>query len=163
MLIFFKITKLQSSSNANGRSLTDSIIDHLRDIPMESQTTDITHFAVVFHHNAAMKALKTLRSTTNYMYLDVIMKNNGKVCDVCSLACRMKVLNGCPTNLKMDFCYVIPFTLQTRGPPLSPSHASVVPFSVLAQTMFSVMWKGHILLHCWGLSIPTLAPFNIFG
>ena len=58
---------------------------------MDSQTTDITHFAVVFHYDVTIKALEILRSTANY---DVIMKNNGKVRDVRSLACKIKVLNG---------------------------------------------------------------------
>ena len=30
----------------------DLPIDHFRDIPMDSQTMDITHFAVVFHYDA---------------------------------------------------------------------------------------------------------------
>ena len=38
-------------------------IDHFRDIPMDCQTTDITHFAVVFHYDLTIKALETLRST----------------------------------------------------------------------------------------------------
>ena len=34
---------------------------------MESQTMDITHFAVVFHYDVKTKALETLRSTANYL------------------------------------------------------------------------------------------------
>ena len=37
------------------------------------------------------------------------MKNNGKVRDVRSLTCKIKVLNGsCPGNLKMDYSGLIP-------------------------------------------------------
>ena len=36
-----------------------SSIDHFRDIPMDSQTMDITHFAVVFCYDATIKALET--------------------------------------------------------------------------------------------------------
>ena len=32
-------------------------IDHFRDIPMDSQTTDIKHFAVVFQFDVTIKAL----------------------------------------------------------------------------------------------------------
>ena len=68
------------------------LIDHFRYIPMDSQTTDITHFAVVFAYDVTIKALDTLRSTA-YNY-DVIMKINCKVRDVRSLACKIKVLGG---------------------------------------------------------------------
>ena len=34
---------------------------------MNSQAMDITHFAVVFHYYATIKALETLRSTANYL------------------------------------------------------------------------------------------------
>ena len=44
---------------------TPITIDHFRDIAMDSQTTDITHFAVVFHYDVTTKALETLRSTAN--------------------------------------------------------------------------------------------------
>ena len=64
-------------------------IDHFWDIPMDSQTTDIKHFAVVFHYDVTTKALETQLIT-----YDVIMKNNSKVCDVHSLVCKIKVLNG---------------------------------------------------------------------
>ena len=42
-------------------------IDHFRDIPRDSQTTDITLFAVVFHYDVTIKTLETLRSTANYL------------------------------------------------------------------------------------------------
>ena len=67
-------------------------IDLFRDLPTDSQTTDITHFAVVFNYDVTIEALEILRSTTNAY--DVKMKNNGKVRDVRSLACKIKVLNG---------------------------------------------------------------------
>ena len=41
-------------------------IDHFRDIPMDSQTTDIMHFAVVFRYDVIIKALVALRSTAIY-------------------------------------------------------------------------------------------------
>ena len=44
------------------------LIDHFRDIPMDSQTTEITHFAVVFHYDVTIKALETLRSTANNLW-----------------------------------------------------------------------------------------------
>ena len=44
-------------------------IDYFRDIPMGSQTTDIMHFAVVFHYDVTTKALETLQSTANYLWL----------------------------------------------------------------------------------------------
>ena len=40
-------------------------IDYFQDIPMDCQTTDITHFAVVFHYDVTIEALETLRSTAN--------------------------------------------------------------------------------------------------
>ena len=40
-------------------------IDHFRDIQIDSQTTDITHFAVVFHYDVTIKVLEPLRRTTN--------------------------------------------------------------------------------------------------
>ena len=47
-------------------------IDHFRDIPMDSQTTDITHFAVDFRYDVTVKALETYEAQlTTY---DVIMK-----------------------------------------------------------------------------------------
>ena len=49
-------------------------IDYFRDVPTDSQTTDITHFAFVFHYDITIKALETLWSTANITY-DVIMKN----------------------------------------------------------------------------------------
>ena len=70
----------------------DSQIDHFRDLPTDSQTTDITHFAVVFNYDITIKALEILRSTAKCLWC--IMKNNVKVCDVRSLACKIKVLNG---------------------------------------------------------------------
>ena len=42
-------------------------IDYFRDIPMDSQTTDITHFAIVFHYDVTTKELETLRSTANFL------------------------------------------------------------------------------------------------
>ena len=42
-------------------------INHFQDISMDSQTTDITHFAVVFHYEVSIKTLETLRSTANYL------------------------------------------------------------------------------------------------
>ena len=38
-------------------------IDHFRDLPTDSQTTDITHFAVVFNYDVTIAALEILRST----------------------------------------------------------------------------------------------------
>ena len=43
------------------------LIDQFRDIPMDSQTTDITHFAVVFRYDVTIKALETIRSTSIYL------------------------------------------------------------------------------------------------
>ena len=40
-------------------------IDYFRDISMDCQTTDITHFAVVFHYDVTTEALETIRSTAN--------------------------------------------------------------------------------------------------
>ena len=45
----------------------DYVIDHFRDFPMDSQTTDITHLAVVFPYDVTIKALEILRSTANYI------------------------------------------------------------------------------------------------
>ena len=61
-------------------------------IPMDSQTTDITQFAVDFRYDVTIKALETLQ--TQLITVDVIMKSNSKVHDVHSLACKIKVLNG---------------------------------------------------------------------
>ena len=60
--------------------------DNFRDIPMDSQTTDITHFAVVFHYDITIKALETLRNTANYSWRH--SEKNGKVR---SLTCKIKV------------------------------------------------------------------------
>ena len=60
-------------------------IDHFRDTATDSQTTDITNFAVVFHYDVTIKALERLQSSAYYLWRDNIMKNNGKVRDVCSL------------------------------------------------------------------------------
>ena len=43
------------------------LIDYFQDIPVDSQTRDITHFAVVFHYDVTTKALETLRSTAIYL------------------------------------------------------------------------------------------------
>ena len=59
---------------------------------MDSQTTDITHFAVVFRYDVTVNALDILRSTANYLWRHD--ENNGKVHDVRSLVCKFKVLNG---------------------------------------------------------------------
>ena len=68
-------------------------IDHFWDIPVDSQTTDITHVAVVFIMMSQLKHWKHYEAQL-FTY-DIIMKNNGKVCDVPSLVCKIKVLNGC--------------------------------------------------------------------
>ena len=78
-----------------------NVIDHFRDIPLESQTTDITHFAVVFHYDVTIKALETLRSKITY---DVIMKNNGKLRDVRSLTVMSRELeNGLLISFSCNF------------------------------------------------------------
>ena len=59
---------------------------------MGSQTTDITHFAVVFYYDVTLKHWKHYEA--QLITYDVIMKNNGKVRDVRSLACKIKVLNS---------------------------------------------------------------------
>ena len=38
-------------------------IYHFRDLPTDSQTTDIAHFAVVFNYDVTIEALEILRST----------------------------------------------------------------------------------------------------
>ena len=60
---------------------------------MDSQTTDITRFAVVFQYDVTVKTLVTLQALL--ITYDVIMKNKGKLCDVRSLACKITVLNDC--------------------------------------------------------------------
>ena len=47
----------------SARTMEYILIDDFRDIPMDSQTTDITHFAVVFHYDVTIKTLEILRST----------------------------------------------------------------------------------------------------
>ena len=56
------------------------------------------------------------------MLYDIIMKNNGKVRDVCSLACKIKVLNGCVPGTwkwtirdKPKHVYNLPFTMDPLG------------------------------------------------
>ena len=68
--------------------LTLTSIDHFQDIPMESQTTDITHFAVVFHYDVTIKAMETLQSTANYSY-DVIVNSEKTAKCVMSLVWRV--------------------------------------------------------------------------
>ena len=46
---------------------TQIMMDHFRDIQMDSQTTDITHFAVVSHYDVTIKALETFRNTAYYL------------------------------------------------------------------------------------------------
>ena len=68
-------------------------IGHFQDIPMDSQTTDITHFSGFFFiMTSQLKQWKHCEA--QLMTYDVIMKNNGKVRDVRSLACKIKVLNA---------------------------------------------------------------------
>ena len=50
-------------------------IDHFRVIPIDSRTTDITHFADIFHHDVIANALKTLQNTMNHLW-----RNNSNVC-----------------------------------------------------------------------------------
>ena len=52
---------------------------------------DFTHFAIVFHYDVTIKALDYYKA--RLITYDVIMKNNGKMRDVRSLACKIKVLN----------------------------------------------------------------------
>ena len=52
-----------SVSNKRGLghiSYSVSVIDFFQDIPMDSQTTEISHFAVVFHYDVKTEALETL-------------------------------------------------------------------------------------------------------
>ena len=97
-------------------------IDHFRDLQTDSQTTDITHFAVVFHYDVTIESLEILRSTAKKKVnaYDVIMKNNGKVLDVRSLACQIKVLNGRVTGtwkwtIKDNLCYTVKHALMLVG------------------------------------------------
>ena len=43
------------------------VIDHFGDIPMHSQTTDITHFTIVFHYGVTIKAVETLQNTATLL------------------------------------------------------------------------------------------------
>ena len=65
MMQFF--SSVNSASNNEIISSGKWTIDYFRDIPMDSQTTDITHFVVVFHYDITIKGLETLRSTANYL------------------------------------------------------------------------------------------------
>ena len=58
---------------------------------MESQTTDITLFAVAFHYDGTIKALETLWNTAYDLWRQ--NENNDIVCEVHSLAFKIKVLN----------------------------------------------------------------------
>ena len=54
-------------------------IDHFRDIPVDSQTTDILHSVFFFHYDVTIKALKMLQSTA--IIYDVIMtKRQSALC-----------------------------------------------------------------------------------
>ena len=44
------------------------LIDHFRDLTTDSQTTDITHFAVVFKCDVTMEALEILWSTAKCLW-----------------------------------------------------------------------------------------------
>ena len=69
------------------------LIDHFRDLPTDSQTTDISRTLPLFLiMTSRLKHWKHYEALLNAY--DVIMKNNGKVHDVRSLACKIKVLNG---------------------------------------------------------------------
>ena len=68
------------------------IKDHFRDIPMDSQTTDIITLLLFLIMASRLKHWKYYEALLNAY--DLIMKNNGKMCDIRSLACKIKVLNG---------------------------------------------------------------------
>ena len=61
------ITIAGSGFTTTASDVSVKVIDHFRVIRMDSQTTDITHFAVVFHYDVTIKALETLQSTANYL------------------------------------------------------------------------------------------------
>ena len=60
---------------------------------MNSQTTDITHFAGIFHKDVTIKALDTLQGTDIIAY-NVTSQKFDNLLGVRSLACKIKVLNG---------------------------------------------------------------------
>ena len=62
---------------------------------MDSQTTDIRHFAVVFHYDVTIKAPVWKHYEIQPITYDITAKNNDEVRDVRSLAYKIKVLNGC--------------------------------------------------------------------
>ena len=111
---------------------------------MDSQNTDIidTHYVIAFHYDVSIKALETLRSTANY---DVVMKSNGKMCDIRSMLCKKGFEWLCPGNLKMDFASKLSMHLQwtsyitkPRGPlvQIRYSHISLHTFD--AKSRFKV-------------------------
>ena len=51
---------LLSSSIDENFTFSHILIDHFRDLPTDSQTTDITHFAVVFNYDVTIEALEIL-------------------------------------------------------------------------------------------------------
>ena len=59
-----------------------------------SQTTDIMHFAALLFFVMTSKLKHWKYYIAQLITYDVTMKNNGKLWDVRSLACKSKVLNG---------------------------------------------------------------------
>ena len=64
-------------------------IDHLQVIEIDSQTTDITHFADVFHNEVTIRVLETLHDI-----YDGTTQNFTNLLDVRNPTHEVKVLNG---------------------------------------------------------------------
>ena len=64
-------------------------INHFQVIEIDSQTTDFTHFADVYHNDVTIKALKTL-----YGIYDVTTQKFANLLDVHSLMHKIKFLNS---------------------------------------------------------------------
>ena len=61
--LFEQYTGIDELETSPGRT-----IDHFRDLPTDCQTTDITHFAVVFNYYVTIEALEILRRTDKCLW-----------------------------------------------------------------------------------------------
>ena len=68
---------------------------------MDSPTTDIRHFAGIFHYNVTIKALKHYEA--HVITYDLRIQKFAQLRDVRSLACKLKVFNGRIRELGKDY------------------------------------------------------------
>ena len=96
------VSKILSAINANILNINTYLIDHLRDIPIDRQTTDITHLAVVIFMTSQLKHWNHYEA--QLITYDVIMKKIGKLKYVMSVVWRVKSRYIFCQNIKWNIC-----------------------------------------------------------